>query len=162
MENWKIIGNFEDYEVSDLGRVRRATPCMGTKVGKILRPTKTKRRYLQIGMHTQGKYHTELVHRLVAKAFLPNPLNLPEVNHTGRKSDNRAIKLEWRSKAGHKLDIARRGQWGEGVSLNKTAKKWVAYYNPKPRERVYLGIFKTKKKALEVRRAAIQTLPEVI
>ena len=36
------------------------------------------------------------VHRLIARAFLPNPLNLPCINHkNGIRDDNRAVNLEW-------------------------------------------------------------------
>ena len=52
--------------------------------------------YLTIRLAKQGVVHTHRVHRLVAKAFIPNPLDLPFVNHiNGDKTDNRADNLEW-------------------------------------------------------------------
>lgn len=50
----------------------------------------------------EGSSRNELVHRLVASAFIPNPLNLPEVNHiNGIKDDNRVENLEWISREGN-------------------------------------------------------------
>jgi hypothetical protein len=46
---------------------------------------------------------TEKVHRVVATCFIPNPLNLPEVNHKwGIKTDNRVSELEWSTSSKNK------------------------------------------------------------
>ncbi len=80
----------ERYEVSNLGHVRNR------KTGKILvntaRPSYASV-ILQIG---NGKQKPFYVHVLVAKYFLPNPKNLPEVNHKNQnKMDPRLSNLEW-------------------------------------------------------------------
>jgi hypothetical protein len=52
--------------------------------------------YMQIGLVIDGKVRTRLLHKLVAKAFIPNPNNYPRVNHINRdKTDNRVENLEW-------------------------------------------------------------------
>jgi len=55
------------------------------------------RGYLLITIGTRGKNEkTFLLHRLVAKTFLPNPNNLPEVNHKNTiKTDCSLSNLEW-------------------------------------------------------------------
>lgn len=52
--------------------------------------------YSRVHLCDSGKSKTELVHRLVAKSFVPNPMGKPEVNHKdGNKQNNSAENLEW-------------------------------------------------------------------
>lgn len=90
---WKQIKGYEDYEVSDTGLVRSLK--RGKK--KILAPAKNGRTgYLHVNLHKDGKRKCLLVHRLVAEAFVPNPQNLPTVNHRDEnKLNNEASNLEW-------------------------------------------------------------------
>lgn len=90
----------EYYAISDMGRVRSLprTSRRRRYRGKILRPVKMSSGYLYISMRVRGKGLNKLcrIHRLVAEAFLPNPDNLPVVNHKNEdKTDNRASNLEW-------------------------------------------------------------------
>ena len=158
MENWKIVDGIVAYEVSDLGRIRRRLPGMNTKVGKVLKARVGSKGYLRVTLCINGKLHNEDVHRLVAKAFIPNPLRLPQVNHTGKKKDNRACKLVWISTKEHGRDSARREQAGIGVSFNKASKKWVAYYCPEPSRKKHIGYFDTFKEAKAARDAKVKTL----
>lgn len=63
---------------------------------KILAPNPKKSGYLDICLSSRNSKKSLRIHRLVAIAFLPNPLRLPYVNHrNGVKTDNRLENLEW-------------------------------------------------------------------
>nr|DAG93666.1 MAG TPA: homing endonuclease [Crassvirales sp.] len=88
MENWKIIEG-TTYRVSNLGRIQNSK-------GKILSPYKNKFGYLSIDLFVNGKKWKCKVHRLVAITFIPNPNNLPMVNHKDEdKTNNNVTNLEW-------------------------------------------------------------------
>lgn len=90
----------ERYEISNLGEVKsvaRYTRFGNCKTDKILKPQLIGQ-YLAVYIYNREtkKMKWEYVHRLVAKAFIPNPDNLPEVNHKNEdKLDNRVENLEW-------------------------------------------------------------------
>lgn len=100
LEIWKDIDGYEGlYQVSNLGRVKSLN-YKRTGKEKILKAGKNSDGYLQVGLHKQGEEKKYLVHRLVAQAFIPNPNNLPQVNHINEdKTDNRVeeqyTNLEW-------------------------------------------------------------------
>ena len=86
---WKIIEGFTDYKVSENGDV------YSTKRNKILRQYERKN-YLGVYLYTKDKRQYRLVHRLVATAFIPNPNNLPQINHKDENSLNNCVdNLEW-------------------------------------------------------------------
>jgi len=89
-EIWKPIKGYEDrYEVSSHGRIRSYNKKTQTHL--IMKPFNHKG-YYRIDL--RGK--SPRVHRMVADAFILNPLKKPEVNHlNGIKTDNRIENLEW-------------------------------------------------------------------
>lgn len=109
-EQWKYIeGHENEYLVSNFGRIA-SIPRKRTK-GGLLKPQIGKWGYEHVCIREKGKYKLHKVHRLVAKAFLPNPKNFPQVNHiNGIKTDNRVENLEWcsakhNSKEAHRLGL---------------------------------------------------------
>lgn len=97
---WKDIEGYEGlYQISDRGFVRSLDriDCAGRKLkGKIKRAVKDKNGYLQIRLSKNGITQTYKVHRLVARAFISNPLEYPQVNHLDEnKANNAAENLEW-------------------------------------------------------------------
>ena len=111
-EIWKSVVGYEGlYEVSNMGRVRSVdhitivnrggqTYEKPTK-GKMLIPLKRQHGYLGVqlygkGGHKKRNLRTMSIHRLVAEAFIENPLGLSEVNHKDEdKTNNRSDNLEW-------------------------------------------------------------------
>lgn len=98
-EVWKDIPNFEGlYQVSNLGRVKsfhRSTKHY-QQDEYILNPTTKENGYCNVTLYGNNSRHKFLVHRLVAEAFIPNPNNLPQVNHKDEDPlNNAASNLEW-------------------------------------------------------------------
>ena len=81
-----------DYSISNDGKV------FSKKSNKYLSQYKTPGGYLNVDLYTPEKRYKIGVHQLVAQAFIPNPNNLPLVNHKdGDKTNNNMTNLEWAS-----------------------------------------------------------------
>lgn len=96
-EIWRDIEGYENlYQVSNLGRVKSLGNGICNSKEKILKAIKHNCGYLSICLYKYGKSKKYFVHRLVAHAFIPNPYNLPQVNHISEdKTNNRVDNLEW-------------------------------------------------------------------
>lgn len=86
----KVIPSYPDYMVDNVGNVYN-------KFGKVLKPSiNSKNGYKQLTLRKHKQTYLALIHRLVAEAFIPNPDNLPQVNHKDEnKINNRVDNLEW-------------------------------------------------------------------
>lgn len=160
MEVWKDIKGYEGiYQASNTGKLRsldRMKKTIGANKsgrypveylikGKILVGGKDKDGYI-IGVFRDhgGNKRMKKFHRLIAQTFLPNPLNLPQVNHiNGIKNDNRIENLEWVSakrNANHSIET--------GLRTHDGLKKKVARLDPITLEvlEVYESAMSTKHK----------------
>lgn len=107
IENWYNIKGWDGvYQISDLLNVRSVT--RQTKGGRnqenngrirqgtILKPYLYPNGYYGFDFYKDGKSKHVLLHRIIAETFIPNPDNLPEVDHINRvKTDNRIENLRW-------------------------------------------------------------------
>jgi hypothetical protein len=102
IETWKDIPGYEGkYQVNPIGIIKSLPKCSKHYVrgeSLILKSHSLgrNRQYCGVPLTFDGKTKVFYVHRIVATAFLPNPDNLPQVNHIdGNKQNNRVENLEW-------------------------------------------------------------------
>ena len=102
-EIWKPIEGYDNYMVSNLGNVKsidKYTKGRNNskifKKGKLLKLTPNPKGYVVVQLWDKQKCFQTGVHRLVAEAFIPNPDNLPQVNHKDENKTNNCVEnLEW-------------------------------------------------------------------
>lgn len=109
-EEWRDVVGFENvYKVSNFGRIKRCAyqdkyvrkdtgaECIRNYPDRIMKHTLSKDGYAQMELrHKEIGHKYILVHRVVAEAFLPNPDNLPQINHKdGNRCNNNVNNLEW-------------------------------------------------------------------
>ena len=138
-EVWRDVkGYIGFYQVSNLGRVRslgrtinyvsrHGTIASRYYDGKIINPTDNGHGYKIVGLRNGDSRRNYYVHRLVADAFIPNPFNLPEVNHKdANRANNRLDNLEWITK----IENVRQGSLKRHTPRNlskssKTGEKYI-------------------------------------
>ena len=90
VETFVEIEGFENYEVSNLGKVRNI------KSGRIIKPQLTHNGYLVHALCENNKRKNLYLHRIIATAFIDNPGEKPQVNHIDEnKLNNDLSNLEW-------------------------------------------------------------------
>jgi hypothetical protein len=94
------------YQISNIGMVK-SFPRKHTN-GGLLKSYLLSNGYHRIVLCKNSVPKAYSVHRLVAQTFIPNPLNLPEVNHkNGIKTDNRVENLEWCTRKNNSLHASK-------------------------------------------------------
>lgn len=107
-EVWKKVAEFEVYQVSNYGRIKSPT--------QLLNPSVSRKGYHRINLRHEGRRKAFSVHRLVAAAFIKNPLRLPQINHIDTvKTNNKVRNLEWCT-ASHNIQHAFRLGLNHGPS----------------------------------------------
>ncbi len=96
VEVWKDIEGYEGrYQISNLGNVK-SLMYRGKGCERNLTPKVNNCGRLWVELFLNGKKKQFLIHRLVAKAFIPNPQNLPQINHIDENTKNNCVEnLEW-------------------------------------------------------------------
>ena len=146
---WRpIVGYENEYLVNRNGEV------FSVRRNKKIKPGKDKDGYLYFVFSVNGKRATLKAHRIVAKAFVENPLNKPTVNHkNGIRNDNRAENLEWatiKEQANDELTranvlkvVARTDYFAMGLKRDFGRRKTTAYKQGK-----LIGIFNSLKEVV--------------
>jgi len=124
VEKWEWVTSYEGtYKISNLGRIKSIDriviksnghkhPTKGYLLSKAIHP----KGYEFVTLWKQGKGTGFLVHRLVAVAFIPNPMNLPEVNHKDtNKRNNIYSNLEWSTGRDNILHSVKSGTFKKSV-----------------------------------------------
>ncbi len=129
-EIWKSIEGYNGlYEVSNFGRVK--SYCLDA-VGLMKKDYKPKMmkdssnglgyRYVVLSKNNNSK--NLYIHRLVLKAFVPNPQNKPQVNHkNGIKDDNKLENLEWCTRSENAKHACKMGLWSDHKGENNNYSK---------------------------------------
>ena len=127
-ETWKDISDYEGlYQISNLGRVKSLSRIIVKKNGvhqpfkeKILSFEVSNKGYIVVTLCKNTKIKRFLVHRLVAKAFIPNPNNLSQVDHKdGNKENNHTDNLEWCTQSINMRHAYEQGLWHGNMKVRE-------------------------------------------
>ena len=141
----RIINGFNDYNIYPKGR------CWSIKRRRFLKPGKDKGEYLHYSLSHQGKKKTIKVHRLVAEHFIPNPHNLPVVDHIdGDRQNNDISNLRWVSQLQNcnafQKNRSNNTSGYKNISFDNNSKQW--RYEKTRYKKVYQKYFKTLPEAI--------------
>lgn len=147
LEEWLPVVGFEGYyEVSNYGSVRSVKRTISYPSGRIQVYKSILRKltvnhyngYVYVGLtNKEHKQSQHRVHRLVARAFIPNPDNLPEVNHEDFDKQNNAVSnLKWCDKFYQNQHAAKK----EGRQWQNHRKGMVGCLNPASKPVVATGL----------------------
>ena len=147
MEMWKKICDYDNYEVSSLGRIRNI------KTGRVLKPVR-RGRYLAVNLCDQGWMKTININRLVASAFLGGPPD-EKTNHAahwdGDPHNNRVENLRWATCLENTDDRRRHGRIarGESQGLSKLTEEAVRYIRSSDKDALELSkLFKVERRTI--------------
>lgn len=131
----RAINGYPGYYAKDNGEiwsVKRGTP-------RRLIPTLDRKGYERVKLSLNGVQHTTTVHRLIAKTFIPNPNNKPQVNHKDEnKRNNNVNNLEW-------CTCLENIRYGTGIARSANSRKGIKINNRKAIESNKKPIFQLDK-----------------
>lgn len=136
IEEWKDIQDYEGYyQVSNLGKLRsldriidfpnrhKGVMVKRLRKGSVMKPGNSPNGYKVCRLTKDGVFKHYSFHRLVAKAFIENPLNLPQINHIdGNKKNNEVSNLEWCSQSHNILHAYNVLKVGNFMGINQYTK----------------------------------------
>jgi hypothetical protein len=154
-EIWKIIKDYDNYEVSNFGSVRNLTTK--NKLSGFI----TKKGYPELVLRKNGVQKHFLIHRLVADAFLKKKKSTNYVDHIdGNKLNNNVVNLRWCTSQENVRNtcISVRNTSGvKGVFYQKACQRWCAQIKVNRRS-IHIGYYKTIEEAKEARQTRAKEL----
>ena len=124
MEEFKKIEGYDNYEISNMGNVRNID------TNRNLKPGINSCGYYNVDLYKEGTRKTLKIHRLIGFHFIPNPDNLPYIDHIDRNRTNNSISnLRWISKSNNNRNITKRQNTSSkfiGVTFSKREGKYRA------------------------------------
>lgn len=167
IEVWKDVVGFENYKISNQGRIKNTVfnnrHCSFQRE-RILKPSKNGRGYFFVYVSNNGKTKMKTIHRLVAETFLPNFENLPCVNHIdGNKENNTLENLEWCTFSHNIMHSYKLGLQKPSEKQKKAIAEWDRIHHKKPIYQLtmsgevikYWGSLKEASEALNISMGAI-------
>jgi hypothetical protein len=148
-----VVGAEEFYAVSNVGRVKALArqrrgvskagrECFRVSQEKIMSPALMNAGYFAVRLTIRSGERAEgyLVHRLVAAAFIPNPHNLPDVNHKdGVKTNNAETNLEWCTPSQNLHHAISIGRWAPALGSAQGSSKLTEDDIPEIRRLISIG-----------------------
>jgi hypothetical protein len=126
IERWAPIVGYENYQISNYGRVRN------NKTNRIMKQSVLRDGYLVLSLCKKGKLKNHRVHRLVASVFCLNPDDKPHVDHIDcNKLNNNYVNLRWSTIPENNMNRTKQAGTSSkyiGVCLNKRCNKWQANF----------------------------------
>lgn len=111
IEIWRTHPTYTDYEISDLGGVRRRTGgTSGSRRGLVKKPTLSPSGYLRVTLQVNRKQMLRRVHVLVLETFVgPRPPRMDGCHNDGDKLNNVLSNLRWATRKENMADARRHG-----------------------------------------------------
>ena len=147
-EEFRVIKGFENYSISNFGRIRN------NLTGRILRPGKNSKGYYNVNLCKDKKQYNKNIHRLVGEAFIHNPNTKKCIDHIdNNRLNNNVNNLRWVSyqeNSFNSLISVNNTSNCKGVCFDKKSNKWRAMigYNGKL---MHLGYYDNKDDAINAR-----------
>ena len=125
MEEYKIIKDFENYSVSNLGNIKN------NKTDRILKPQIDTQGYYNVKLYINGKSFNKNIHKLVAESFIPNPFNKKCIDHINNdRLNNNVNNLRYvtyqENSMNSKLSSKNSSKY-KGITYDKQRNKWMSY-----------------------------------
>ena len=141
MEIWKDIDILEGYEISSFGRIK-------SKQYDLILKTSVTRGYERIII----KKKNYLIHVLVAKAFLPNPENKPQIDHIDRNKLNNSVdNLRWVTISENNINRVFPLPTATGERNIHILKGWFQVKIKRNKQWIFTKVYRTLEEAVEAR-----------